>query len=294
VRFQISAIVLWIRFVVLGRKLSKGCFFRGKKSRAQRLLDYLWPSAILCSMLRTVFLIFLISSSLQGAGFSPDQKFVVGRLPCAKPWNGRDHGLRQLAWETSKRTSVDASFEPIRVDPTSPDLFKTPFLLWSCQGKISPLDQKGIANVRRFLTLGGFLWIDDPSAGVDSDFDESIKAVLAKVFPAEELKAIAADHVLFKSFFLIKRPGGRKIKNPRLLGLALDDERLMVVYSQNDLLGAMSRDLYGSWEFVVEPGGARQREASFRLGINLVFYGLCLDYKNDRVHLPHILKRRRL
>ena len=29
-----------------------------------------------------------------------------------------------------------------------------------------------------------------------------------------------------------------------------------------------------------------------RLGINLVMYALCLDYKTDQVHVPFILKRR--
>ena len=38
------------------------------------------------------------------------------------------------------------------------------------------------------------------------------------------------------------------------------------------------------------PGGEPQRELAFRLGINLCMYALCLDYKDDAVHLPLILK----
>jgi hypothetical protein len=30
-----------------------------------------------------------------------------------------------------------------------------------------------------------------------------------------------------------------------------------------------------------------------RLGLNWVMYVLCLDYKEDQVHLPFILQRRR-
>ena len=40
------------------------------------------------------------------------------------------------------------------------------------------------------------------------------------------------------------------------------------------------------------PGGERQRELAFRLGINLAMYALCLDYKTDQVHVPFILRRR--
>ena len=31
----------------------------------------------------------------------------------------------------------------------------------------------------------------------------------------------------------------------------------------------------------------------YPLGVNVVMYALCLDYKDDQVHLPYILKRRR-
>jgi hypothetical protein len=69
--------------------------------------------------------------------------------------------------------------------------------------------------------------------------------------------------------------------------------RLAAVYSRNDLGGAWSRDDRGDWEFEVVPGGEEQREVAFRLGINLAMYATCLDYKDDQVHLPFILKRRR-
>ena len=39
-------------------------------------------------------------------------------------------------------------------------------------------------------------------------------------------------------------------------------------------------------------GGDTVREMTFRLGINVLMYALCLDYKEDQVHIPFILKRR--
>ena len=36
---------------------------------------------------------------------------------------------------------------------------------------------------------------------------------------------------------------------------------------------------------------ARQRELAFRMGVNLVMYALCLDYKADQVHVPALLER---
>ena len=43
--------------------------------------------------------------------------------------------------------------------------------------------------------------------------------------------------------------------------------------------------------FAVVPGGDRQRELSYRFGINLVMYVMTGNYKSDQVHLPSILQR---
>ena len=61
----------------------------------------------------------------------------------------------------------------------------------------------------------------------------------------------------------------------------------------NNDRGAWARDNFGNWEYECVPGGARQRELAFRMGINLVMYALCLDYKSDQVHVEYIMRRRR-
>ena len=66
-----------------------------------------------------------------------------------------------------------------------------------------------------------------------------------------------------------------------------------MVYSQNDLAGAWERDESGAYAYEVSPGGEPQRELAVRVGINVCMYALCLDYKDDAVHLPLILKKRR-
>jgi len=57
------------------------------------------------------------------------------------------------------------------------------------------------------------------------------------------------------------------------------------------LAGAWAYDPFGNWEYEVFPGGATQREWAIRLGVNMVFYGLTVNYKRDQVHVPFILKR---
>jgi hypothetical protein len=69
-------------------------------------------------------------------------------------------------------------------------------------------------------------------------------------------------------------------------------DRIAVVYSRHDLGGAFQRDKLGAWSHAVVPGGAAQRELAIRLGVNLVLYALCTDYKDDQVHAPFIMRRR--
>jgi hypothetical protein len=71
------------------------------------------------------------------------------------------------------------------------------------------------------------------------------------------------------------------------------DRRLSVIYTQNDLCGAMARDGFGRWEHNVSPGGDEQRERSFRFAVNLVMYALCLDYKTEQAHIDFIMRTRR-
>ncbi len=220
-----------------------------------------------------------------------DQRVVLGALPCAGAGQARQRGWRHLAWEIQKRTSLETELELLAVDPAGPGLFATPLLLWSCEGPVAELAPAARQNLRRFLSLGGLLWIDDPQAAPEGTFMTSVKAELGKLWSDKSLAVLPSDHVLFKAFFLIRKQGGRR-RVGRLQGLSLGD-RLAVIHTPNDILGALSRDLLGNEELVVE-GGSLMREYALRMGVNLVMYALCLDYKDDRVHLPFILKRRRI
>ena len=94
-----------------------------------------------------------------------------------------------------------------------------------------------------------------------------------------------------RSFYLLERPLGR-VEGPDYLEAVTHGGRAAVVYSRHDLGGAWDRDNLGNYLHAVEPGGEGQRETAIRLGVNLVLYALCLDYKDDQVHAPFIMRRR--
>ncbi len=229
----------------------------------------------------------------------PQSKFRFGQLQLGSgrgAWNPRPNALRRLAWEIEKRTSIDVELQPSIVAPTSDVLHETPFLYLVGERDVELPNNAGIEALRRFLTFGGFLLIDSAEGSTDGAFDASARKLLSAVLPghgpAGGLELIPNDHVAYRSFYLIDRPYGRLMIAPAMEGIVRDG-RLVCVYISNDLGGAWSRDDFGNYELPCEPGGERQRELAFRLGVNLVMYALCLDYKSDQVHVPFIMKRRR-
>jgi Domain of unknown function (DUF4159) len=224
----------------------------------------------------------------------PGSKFRFGQLQLGAAWNPRPNSLKRMAREIGKRTSVDVEDEPAIVSPTSEAMHETPFLYLAGDRAMDLPSAAGIEALRRFLTFGGFLLIDSAEGATDGAFDASVRKLISAVFPqpAKGLEIIPPDHVVFKSFYLLDKPVGRLAIAPALEGV-LHDDRLVCAYVANDLGGAWARDDFGNYDYPCEPGGEKQRELAVRMGVNLVMYALCLDYKSDQVHVPFIMKRRR-
>jgi hypothetical protein len=225
--------------------------------------------------------------------FGDAARVSFAQIRHAGRWDPRPDGLSRLAWEISKRTSIETSPVVKSIALADPDLFRYPFsVLSSDQGVPAPADSE-IAELRRYLSYGGFLLLDDASAARGSGFEQSARQIVSRIVPGGQLARVPRDHVLYKSFYLLDGPAGRVASTPDLEGLELGG-RLAILYSGNDLVGALARDSLGTWEFEVTPGGELQREKAIRLGVNVAMYALCLDYKEDQVHIPFIMKRRRI
>lgn len=214
--------------------------------------------------------------------------FVMGRH--GGRWDARAAGLRRLAYEIGLRTSIATVQEPKALALDSKELFLHPFLYLCGDGDFR-LAEAEVENLRRYVNYGGFVLCDGIDGGAAA-FADACERELARVLTGSTAGRIPADHVLFKSFYLIDQPAGRTLERPYLSGF-VQGPRLAAVISANDLAGAWARDELGSWEYEVQPGGESQREVAFRLGVNINMYAMCTDYKEDQVHIPFIMKRRR-
>ncbi len=235
----------------------------------------------------------VLGKSRLARAIGPGSKFRIGDLnfPGALA-NPRPGALQRLGWELEVRTSIDiARDNPVPVSLSSDKLFDTPFLYLAGDRRFLLPNPKEIEALRRFLTFGGFLFIDSAEGRVGGDFDAAVRELVSEVFPGPGFAPLPDDHVIFKSFYLLNSVAGRVAVSPILEAL-MHDGRAAVVYSQNDLGGAWAKDNFGNFVYQCYPDGEAQREHAFRLGINLAMYALCLDYKTDQVHVPFILKRR--
>jgi len=202
----------------------------------------------------------------------------------------RPNAARRLGWEVHKRTSIDVLRTPGSSRLDDPEIFDHPFLYWSGDESFDLLSSVEIAGLRRFVRFGGFVLIDDATSE-GGGFDRSVRRELGRAFPSRRLRELSNTHTVFRSFYLLDRPEGR-VRGPEHLEAISVGERVAVLYSRHDLGGAWARDQLGTWEHPVTPGGDEQRERAIRLGVNVVMYALCLDYKDDQVHAPFIMRRR--
>jgi hypothetical protein len=218
--------------------------------------------------------------------------FRFARLSLPGLPDPRPTALKRLSWEIVRRTSVQTASDPIELRISDPNLFRYPFLVLSGERGFALPSESDVARLRRYITYGGFLLIDSSEGRAGGSFDESVRRLLAQTLPGELPIRIPETHVLWKSFYVLRGAPGRIIAAPYLEGVERD-RRLAVVYTQNDLGGAWARDGFGRWEHEVVPGGDDQREEAFRVGVNLVLYALCLDYKTEQAHIDYILRTRR-
>lgn len=255
-----------------------------------RTLESLRTAGCAFSIALALLLGFAVARPLGVAAFGDGTLIDIRTVEIQGATLPRPTAALRIAWETRQRTSVETRLPPTSVKLSDPKLFETGLIYWSGDAAFPPLSDAEVTGLRRFVEFGGFVLIDD-AAPERSGFDESIRRELSRAFGDDGLKKLPSTHTLYRSFYLLERPYGR-IAGPDSLEMIERNGRAAVIYSRHDLGGAWDRDNLGNYYHPVEPGGDGQREMAVRLGVNLVLYALCLDYKDDQVHSPFIMRRR--
>jgi hypothetical protein len=207
------------------------------------------------------------------------------------------HATAPARWsyELAQRTSAPARAVPSTVRADDAAITNAPFLYFSGDQAVADLTAAEIGGLRRFFALGGVMVVDDAGAGNDGEqsaFGRTARRQLARVLPDSTPIPLDPQHVVFKSFYFLRRAEGR-VLGPKTLDAIVRGGAAQVLFTQNDLGGALA-GRPGLWEAPVVPGGDIQREHAIRLAVNIAMYVLCSNYKDDQVHAPFLMRKRSL
>ena len=208
-------------------------------------------------------------------------------------------GLMGLTRVLERRTSVEAG-PPLGITLGRDDMAFFPLVYWPITAAQPTLSQAAIDQVNFFLAHGGTILFDlrEASAGAQifgggSRGTQDLQR-LTQGIAMPPLEPVPVDHVLRKSFYLMEDFPGRFVGGTLWLeapGENVNDGVASILVGSNDWAGAWAVNELGRPLNAVVPGGPRQREMSYRFGINLVMYALTGNYKADQVHIPFILER---
>jgi hypothetical protein len=216
-------------------------------------------------------------------------------------------GLTGLGLMLKARTSYEP-MEPIGLDPDQDDLSLYPLLYWPMDPREKSLSPKAVARIGDYMRNGGTILFDtrDLTVGAvrgDASPGQQTLRRLTAGLDLPPLEQVPADHVLTKTFYILRDFPGRWIGGqlwvealppPPKNGAAPargGDGVSPVVIGGNDWAAAWAISPQGAPLVDVVPGGERQRELAYRFGVNLVMYTFTGNYKADQVHVPALLDR---
>ncbi len=220
-------------------------------------------------------------------------------------------GLQGLTLFLAQRTALEAG-DPIGLDPERDELAFFPLIYWAVvPGQPKP-SQAALDHIDTYMKRGGTVLFDtrdavDATPGIGDQNRApgmvALRAILSSL-DIPELEPVPRDHVLTKTFFLLRDFPGR-FTSGQLWVEALPAETeedpsrparagdgvSSIMITSNDLAGAWAMRPDGQPMLPMVPGEPRQREFAFRAGVNIVMYALTGNYKADQVHIPALLER---
>jgi len=221
-------------------------------------------------------------------------------------------GLSGLTLFLAQRTALEAG-DPVGIDPAHDELAFFPLIYWPVVPGAAKPPQDAINKIDAYMKQGGTVLFDTRDA-IDAPPGEggaaqtpgmqTLRELLSSL-DVPELEPVPRDHVLTKTFYLLRDFPGRFSSGQtwvEALPREDDDEAAShparggdgvspIIITSNDLAGAWAIRPDGQAMLPLSPGEPRQREFAFRAGVNIVMYTLTGNYKADQVHAPALIER---
>jgi hypothetical protein len=228
--------------------------------------------------------------------------------------NVSKYGLTELTSQLARRTALEAG-DPVGVDLEHDELAFFPIIYWPVVPGARRPSPQALARVDAYMKQGGTVLFDTrdavlappgPGGEARSPGMTELRTILSSL-DIPELEPVPRDHVLTKTFFLLRDFPGRFTTGQlwiEALQSAKDDEEdakrparggdgvSTIIITSNDFAGAWATRSDGQPMLPLAAGETRhQREMALRAGVNIVMYTLTGNYKADQVHVPALLER---
>ncbi len=222
-------------------------------------------------------------------------------------------GLGGLTLFLAQRTALEAG-DPIGLDIGRDELAFYPLIYWPIVPGAARPSEELLKRIDTYMKQGGTVLFDTrdavtapPGTGGETRSPGmlELRSILSSL-DIPELEPVPRDHVLTKTFYLLRDFPGRfnsgqlwvealpavseDAEAPRRPVRAGDGVSSIIITS-NDLAGAWALRPDGQPMLPMVEGEPRQRELAFRAGVNIVMYTLTGNYKADQVHVPALLER---
>lgn len=220
-------------------------------------------------------------------------------------------GLASLSLFLAQRTALEPG-DPMGLDPERDELSFFPLIYWPISVSAPKPSRAALDRIDGYMKRGGTVVFDTrdavdappgPGGEMQSPGMVSLRSILASL-DVPELEPLPRDHVLNKTFFLLRDFPGRftngqlwveaqPVENEDEPGrpVRAGDGVSSIMITSNDLAGAWAMRPDGQPMLPLVPGEPRQREMAFRAGVNIIMYALTGNYKADQVHIPALLER---
>ncbi len=221
-------------------------------------------------------------------------------------------GLSGLTLFLAQRSALEAG-EPVGVDPARDELSYFPLIYWPIVPGAPKPPAETLSKIDAYMKQGGTVLFDtrdaiEAPASVGGEAQtagmQTLRTILSSL-DVPELEPVPSEHVLTKTFYLLRDFPGRFNTGQtwvETLPRDNDDETASrparggdgvspIIITSNDLAGAWAMRPDGQPMLPMTLGEPRQREFAFRAGVNIVMYTLTGNYKADQVHVPALLER---
>ncbi len=197
---------------------------------------------------------------------APTYKMAKLKYSGGGDWYGDRTALPNLIKFCNENLKTNFDRDEEVVEPGSAQLFNYPFVFMTGHGNVIFSDQEA-KNLRKYLTGGGFLHIDD-----NYGLDKFVRPQMKKIFPELDFVELPVNYPIYHQKFSFPT-GLPKVhehdgKRPQGFGLIYKG-RLVCFYS-------FECDLGNGWEDLGTYAGDTQesRLKALRMGANLVQYVL--------------------